>query len=113
MELHEHTTSAVTRLTEKLDAAIVEGLKRHGYEFNTRAELANFIKEKCQAISKGDHPNKTTVYYAEGTAFFYHKEKVDFKTEGLNATVSLGSYAFIPKDLKRWQKRNAARNAKK
>jgi len=109
----DNTTNAVSRLQQKLDEVIVEALKKHGYEFKTRADLATFIKDKCQAITKGYNPYRTTVYYAEGVAFLYYKEEPSFKVDGLTATASLGSYSFIPKDLKRWQKRNAARNAKK
>lgn len=80
----------------KFEATFIEGLKRKGYEFESKKDLFSFAKENCRCV---DNPDlKEIMYYVNEEPFLVHNYKVtmDFKYSDKNTfSADLGSYAFI------------------
>ena len=87
------------KLYNKLDDLIIEGLKRHGFEFKNQLDLELFAKERITRTYNIEF--KEHIYYVDDVAFFLHKYNVIYEpiTEddnGIKMSANLGSYSFLP-----------------
>ena len=62
---------------EKIESEIVKGLKLHGYSFEERGELYEFVSNRCNIVEVGD----LKMYYVDNQVFF-----VEHKTPEINKT---------------------------
>jgi len=81
------------KLISKLDNIIIEGLRRKGYIFINKEDLANFIKSSCDSIKVGN----VITYRVKGKPFLLYEEnyKIDFSPDMLTVKAEAGGYTFI------------------
>lgn len=85
-------------LQNKLESAIIEGLKRKGFRFKDQIELENFIKTRCKVNDCIHH--KQIIYYFDDTPFFLHNyeiitEPMSIFEQGVKMTSNYGTFAFL------------------
>lgn len=86
-------------LNKQLEDAVIEGLKRKGFEFKHLLELETFIKERCRCADNVDL--KERVYYVDNIPFFLHKYKSEIITDPkitgdpYKVVGELGSLAYL------------------
>jgi len=68
-----NTTTADLR--KKVDDAIIEGLRRKGFEFDNPYDLEVFIKSRC--ICEDHVGKKQRTYFVDGRPFFLHNYEGD------------------------------------
>ena len=86
-ELHRES---INQLLIQLEKLIIDGLKNHGYEFDSREKLENFVKDNCDCIVHGD----VKTYTVKGVPFLGYKEEksLGFPSRFSN---SLDSYQYV------------------
>lgn len=95
-------SSVVNSLSEgfvsKLENLIIEGLKRKGFEFESRIEIENFIKKNCECLDNVSLQER--VYYVNSIPFLLHHYGVivdpfikDRSVISVDATY--GSYEYL------------------
>lgn len=86
-------------LNKQLEDAVIEGLKRKGFEFKHPLELEAFIKERCRCEDNIDL--KERVYFVDNKPFFLHKYKYEIITDpsitGNSNTIvgELGAFTYL------------------
>lgn len=86
----------VSGIIEKVDNIFIEGLKRKGHVFNSRFELENFIKERCNCIEK----DGVKTYSCDHIPFLVYEPENDFGieqdfiTQTITFKGSIGTYSF-------------------
>lgn len=88
---NELTRKLCTDLHSQLEDAIIEGLKRKGYEFETKFELEQFAKDRCRCEDNVHFQER--VYYVDDTPFFLHNYKVVFDIKTINKERCTKMYA--------------------
>ena len=83
---------------KQFEDAVTVGLKLKGFEFNTRNEILEFIKQRCS--SADDINLKQITYYIDNKPFFLYNYKTEIGTrtiEDTRATMysSYGSFAYL------------------
>lgn len=92
-------TEISNKLVEKFDALMVEGLKRKGYEFTSRHDLENFIRESVRCVD--NNATKQRTYLVNDVPFFLHCYEVwDLQQEILDngnsiMTATYGSFTYL------------------
>lgn len=66
-------------LNKQLEDAVIEALKRKGFEFKHPLELETFIKDRCRC--EDNVYLKERVYYIDDIPFFLHKYKREIITD--------------------------------
>ena len=93
------TKDLSTKVRERLDELVIEGLKRKGFEFKTRFELITFMKNHC--IRLDFLPEKKRVYLVDNEPFLMHHYKISVDpNKGAMSDLksnmcSIGSFAFL------------------
>ena len=82
---------------ERLEFLLREGLKKKGFNFRNKADLCQFIKDRCSCNSSG----RIEMYLVDGDVFliFKHPDNsitMGYSENGIKASVDMGSYAFPP-----------------
>ena len=85
-------------IAKKFDEYIVEGLKRKGFEFETKEELISFISNNCTC--EIDNDLECRVYLVNGSPFFAYYPKLvpecDYsKINEPIFTFDLGYFSYI------------------
>jgi len=84
-------------LVNKMEELFIEGLKRKGFEFENKIELANFIVNRCRQECSYD--NKKITYYVDDIPFFFWNHEIKLKTinevNEIKFSSSYGSYAYL------------------
>lgn len=85
-------------LYDKLEALIIEGLKRKGFVFSTYEETCLFVKQNCRKTE--NIQQKKHIYYVNNIPFFLHKYEVIYEpitedNNGIKITANYGEYAFL------------------
>lgn len=94
----EITNHLVNGFAEKLESLVIEGLKRKGFEFETKKDLEDFamIHLRCE-----DNIHfKEKIYYIDDIPFFLHNYNTDFsmpieENRSFKMTANYGSYSFL------------------
>jgi hypothetical protein len=95
----ELTSAICSKISDTLDNYLVEGLKRKGFEFKSKAELADFVLKNCRCAD--DLRVKQKTYYVNETPFLLHDYGTshDFKTlyevDKVQISASMGKIAFL------------------
>jgi hypothetical protein len=79
-------------ITEKLDAVLIEGLKRKGFEFAHKAELIEFVKSNCRCENRTYNER---VYYVNDIPFLFHKDKPEMNFDINEAPGTLSMKATV------------------
>ena len=84
------------QLKDKMDWLITEGLKRKGFEFESRIELMAFVEENCVSYTI----NEKTYFLANGVCFLLYEKPSAIINTGYNdgnftASMDMGSYSFL------------------
>lgn len=85
-------------LNNQLEQLVVEGLKRKGFEFNTKTELETFVKER---VTRTDNTEfKEHIYFVDAIPFFLHRYEpvyspITENNNGIIITANWGSYDFL------------------
>ena len=87
-----------TDISKIFDEYIVEGLKRKGFEFETKEELISFISNNCTC--EIDDNLDCRIYLVNGLPFFAHYPKLvpeyDYtKINETTFTFDLGYFSYI------------------
>lgn len=96
--LHNAVSRLCLDLQKQLEDCFIEGLKRKGFEFNSKIELENFVKTRCR---RTDNIHlKEHVYYVDNIAFFLHKyeticEPITQENNGNKMSANYGSYTYL------------------
>lgn len=85
-------------LNNKFDDIITEGLKLKGFEFEKRAEIISFIKERCKVYEM--QMTKIRVFHVDDIPFLEHHYKEGIEPiiqnkDGFSVYASLGKYKFL------------------
>lgn len=74
------TKELIKGISNKMDDYFIEGLRRKGFEFENKAEIYSFIKERCRCEDSLHLEER--VYFVDNTPFFLHKyeTEIDIKT---------------------------------
>lgn len=86
-------------LMNQFDDAIIEGLKRKGFEFKNKLKLETFVKERCRC--EDNIYLKERTYYVDDIPFFLHNYKFDFNIETIHEdrkttmSANSGSFAYL------------------
>lgn len=97
--MSEAMNSLYNDLNNQLETAIIEGLKRKGFEFDDKLELELFIKNRCRCEDNIDL--KERVYYIDDIPFFLHKYEIKMDlnpiTEDRKTIISAnyGTFAYL------------------
>lgn len=93
------TMSVSENINKQMDDIIIEGLKRKGFEFKNKYDLAEFIKSNCRCVENIQLKEK--IYYVNDIPFFMHRYKlnIDIKTvveNGVTNFIStLGEFSYL------------------
>lgn len=87
-----------TEIAKQFDEYIVEGLKRKGFEFETKGELISFISNNCTC--EIDNDLECRIYLVNGLPFFAYYPKLvsecDYtKINEPTFTFNLGYFSYI------------------
>lgn len=96
LEIQEMITND---LKSQMEIKLIEGLKKKGFEFETRYELDRFVKTRCRCEDNVEAEQR--IYYVDNIPFFlfnYHFEIaskliVEDRMTSINATH--GYYSFL------------------
>ncbi len=97
--MNEAINSLCSNLNNQLDTAIIEGLKRKGFEFDNKLELELFVKNRCRCEDRCDL--KERVLYVDDIPFFLHKYEIEMDTtpliEDRKTTISAnyGTFTYL------------------
>lgn len=96
LEIQDRITNDIK---SQMEIKLIEGLKRKGFEFETRYELYRFVKMRCRCEDNVEAEQR--IYYVDDIPFFlfnYHIEIVsklivEDRMTSINATH--GYYSFL------------------
>lgn len=97
--IHDVIGSIQNDLNKQLEDAVIEGLKRKGFEFNHPLELETFVKVRCRCEDNVDL--KERVYYVDNIPFFLHNYKSEIITDPsitgdpYKVVGELGTFAYL------------------
>ncbi len=97
--MNDLTNKLHNDMYNQLEDAIIEGLKRKGFEFEGRIELEQFVKDHCRCEDRVDLKEK--VYYVKEIPFFLWKytPEIDFNPiiEDRRITMSavFGNFSYL------------------
>jgi len=95
--MHDAVNKLCKDLNNQLDSCFIEGLKRKGFEFETKPELEQFIIEHCRCEDNVDF--KERVYYVDYIPFFLHRYEVGVETitedRKITMSANYGSFAYL------------------
>jgi hypothetical protein len=86
-------------LINQLEDSFIEGLKRKGFQFDTKMELEHFVKARCRC--EDNLELKERVYFVDDTPFFLHNYKSEIITdptitgETYKIVGELGSFLYL------------------
>ncbi len=92
--INELQKEIIEQVLIELEHAFIEGLKRHGYEFESKQELECFVKENCTCMVSGG----TKTYTVNGVPFFAYYEGFYFDIEQAESNLfnmKIGTYRFL------------------
>jgi len=95
----EIETKIANNIMSQFEIKLIEGLKRKGFEFETRYELERFIKMRCRCID--DVKAEQRIYYVDNIPFFlinYHIEidsKLIVEDRVTSISATQGYYSFL------------------
>jgi len=86
------------KLIYKLDNVVIEGLKRKDFEFESKFELEQFVKEHCRVVDNVIRKEK--VYFVDDIPFLVHNYTAAIglpieKDRSVTISASLGTYKFL------------------
>jgi len=92
--LSDFENEVSTKLAKELGDIMIEALKRKGFEFENRADLAEFIKSNCRCEDRCDIKQRT--YFVNDAPFFLHDYNMSIKIKDDGEIfVSDGFWAYL------------------
>jgi len=85
-------------LANRFDEIFIEGLKRKGFIFESRAKLNEFVCANCKCEDNQQLEEK--IFYVNNIPFLLHIYKIDcsdinFVNDEVRLTATYGSYAYL------------------
>ena len=93
--MQQITNNVISELSMQLDNAIIEGLRKKGYQFESEVERNSFAKEHIEINDYVDKQER--VYFAKGIPFFIHYYGNNSMPEiwTNKITMSYGEFAYL------------------